>query len=74
MKKGDLVQFSDNGYWWESVSGKIGIVVDIRPNPFGGSLDDVEVDMMIDDNIHTGFLLSNKSYVPYGVEVISGEG
>lgn len=74
MKKGDLVQFSDNRYWRESVSGKIGIVVDIRPNPFGGSLDDVEVDLMIDDDIHTGFLLSNESYIAYGVEVISGEG
>jgi len=69
MKKGDLVQFSDNGLWMPSVSGKIGIVVDVRPNPFGVSMDDMEVDLMFDDRIYLSFLLSHATY---GVEVISG--
>jgi hypothetical protein len=69
MKKGDLVQFSDNGLWRSSVSGKIGIVVDVRPNPFGVSMDDMEVDLMFDDRIYLSFLLSHATY---GVEVISG--
>jgi hypothetical protein len=51
------------------VSGKIGIVVDVRPNPFGVSMDDMEVDLMFDDRIYLSFLLSHATY---GVEVISG--
>ena len=71
VKKGDLVQFSDCGLWRSSVSGKIGIVVDIRPNPFDDSMGDKEVDLLFDDSIFLSFLLS---HVTYGVEVISGEG
>lgn len=30
MKPGDLVKFSDRGRWNESLSGKVGLVIDVR--------------------------------------------
>ena len=56
MKQGDLVRFSEEGFWLPQISGKIGIVVAVRPNTFGGRKEDTEWDVFIEGVVYREFV------------------
>lgn len=57
LQPGDLVRFSDDGFWNAEVAGKLGLVTEVWPDPHGLSYLSVHFNLLVD-----GSLLKNFRY------------
>jgi len=73
IQPGDMVRFSDDGYWVPQLAGKIGLMTDVRPNPTAMSRFSVRFDAVVDGKLTTDFNYEGRDSLDDCVEVISGE-
>ena len=71
MKPGDIVRFSSGGFWIGEIRGAVGLVTDVRVNPFGSEQGDIEFDVLVRGRVVKNLLGPFESDI---MEVLSEDG
>jgi hypothetical protein len=74
LQAGDLVRFSDDGFWIAEMAGKLGLVTEVWPDPRGLSYLGVQFNLLVDGSLLKNFRYPTMTDVEGVIlEVISGE-